>query len=46
VIQKGNTLKFLGGDSEEFTVTLGDVISRDPATVGRSTVVLGATSER
>ena len=46
VIQKGNTLKLLGGDSKEFTVTLGDVISRDPATVGRSTVVLGATCER
>jgi len=46
VIQKGNTLKFLGGGSKEFTVTLGDIISRDPATVGRSTVVLGATSER
>ena len=46
VIQKGNTLKFLGGDPKEFTVTLGDVISRDPATVGRSTVVLGATSEQ
>jgi len=36
----------LEGDSEEFTVTLGDVISRDPATVGRSTVVLGATCEQ
>jgi len=46
VIQRGNTLKFLEGDSEEFTVTLGDVISRDPATVGRSTVVLGATCEQ
>ena len=34
-------------DAEKtFVVTLGDVISRDPATVGRSTVVLAATSEQ
>ena len=45
VVQRGNTLKFLGGDSPEFTVTLGEVISHDPATVGRSTVVLGAASD-
>ena len=34
-------------DAEKtFVVTLGNVISRDPATVGRSTVVLAATSEQ
>ena len=31
---------------EEFTVTLGDVISRDLTIIGRSTVVLKAESER
>ena len=31
---------------EPFTVDLGDVIARDPATIGRSTVVFGATSDR
>jgi len=44
VVQSNNELKFV--DGEEFTVKLGDVISRDPATVGRSTVVLEATSNR
>ena len=44
VVQIGNKLEFLGED--RFTVDLGDVISRDPAAVGRSTVVLKATSEQ
>jgi hypothetical protein len=47
VAQRGNQLEFLGDKPEErFTVDLGDTISRDPATVGRSTVVLDATSDR
>ena len=47
VVQKGNQLEFSGdGPEDKFTVNLGDVISRDPATVGRSTVVLQATSDR
>jgi len=47
VIQKGNTLEFSGGGLQErFTVELGDVIYRDPATVGRSTAVFSATSDR
>jgi hypothetical protein len=47
VVQRGNQLEFPGDKPEErFTVDLGDVISRDPAIVGRSTVVLEATSDR
>ena len=47
VVQKGNRLEFQeDGSQDKFTVNLGDVISRDPATVGRSTVVLQATSDR
>ncbi|KAF9643615.1 hypothetical protein BDM02DRAFT_3123168 [Thelephora ganbajun] len=47
VVQEGNELQLPGNEPEEtFTVTLGDVISRDPATIGRSTVVLKATSDR
>ncbi|KAF9643422.1 hypothetical protein BDM02DRAFT_3123491 [Thelephora ganbajun] len=47
VVQGGNQLQLPGKKPEEtFTVTLGDIISRDPATVGRSTVVLKATSDR
>ncbi|KAF9644498.1 hypothetical protein BDM02DRAFT_3272377 [Thelephora ganbajun] len=47
VVQEGNQLQLPGDKPQEtFTVTLGDVISRDPATVGRSTVVLKATSDR
>jgi len=46
VIQKGNTLEFSGGDPpRRFTVTLDDVIYRDPATVGRSTAVFNATCD-
>ena len=44
VAQKGNQLEFL--DDGRFTVNLGDAIHRDPAKVGRSTVVLTATSDR
>jgi hypothetical protein len=47
VVQKGNQLEFeADGSGNKFTVDLGDVISRDPATVGRSTVVMEATSEK
>ena len=47
VVQKGNQLEFLVDESKEiFTVDLGNVISRDPATVGRPTVVMEATSGR
>ena len=46
-VQKGNQLVIKeSGSEKEITVTLGDVISRDPATIGRSTVVLKATSDR
>jgi len=47
VVQQGSKLKFLGNKkTEPFEVTLDDVISRDPAMVGRSTVVLNATSDK
>ncbi|KAF9643991.1 hypothetical protein BDM02DRAFT_3122635 [Thelephora ganbajun] len=47
VVQEGSELQLPGNEPEEtFTVTLGDVISRDPAAIGRSTVVLKATSDR
>ena len=47
VVQRGNQLEFVGDEQEErFAVDLGDVISCDPTTVGRSTAVLKATSER
>ena len=46
VVQKGNQLEFQREGSEErFAVKLGNVIFRDPATVGRSTVVLEAASD-
>ena len=46
-VQEGNDLVFSGKKPEEnFKVKLGDVISRDPAMVGRSTVVLQATSDK
>ena len=45
-VQNGNKLVIKeAGSKKEITVTLGDVISRDPATIGRSTVVLKATSD-
>jgi hypothetical protein len=47
VVQKGNELYFLGSAKHNpFTVKLVDAISRDPAMVGRSTVVLNATSDQ
>ena len=46
-VRSGNQLCIpKSGTSAGFTLTLGDVISRDPATIGRSTVVLKATSDR
>jgi len=46
VVQNGNELHFSGNTETggAFKVTLDDVISRDPAMVGRSTLVLNATS--
>ena len=45
VVQKGSVLVFAGnGSDENFEVKLGETISRDPAVVGRSTAVVGATS--
>ena len=47
VIQSGNELRFLKTEKHgAFTVRLGDVVSSDPAMVGRSTVVLKATSAK
>jgi len=47
VVQRGSDLHFSGNETQEpFAVKLGDAISRDPAIIGRSTVVLNATSER
>ena len=46
VVQKGSDLVFPEKEGRKaFTVKLGEVISRDPAMVGRSTVVLNATSD-
>ena len=46
-VQKGMNHKIPPiGKENGFTVTLGDVISRDPAVIGRSTVVLKATSTK
>jgi len=47
VVQKGNRLEFPGSrPGETFIVNLGHVIARNPAVIGRSTVVLEATSEK
>ena len=47
VVQKGNLLEIQEeGSEEKLVVKLGEVIFRDPATVGRSTAVLGATCDR
>ena len=47
VVQNGNQLEIQEeGSQERFAVTLGNVIFRDPATVGRSTVVLEAASDQ
>ena len=46
-VRHGNKLRIpKSGTSAEFTLTLGDVISRDPVTIGRSTVVLKAMSDQ
>jgi len=46
VVKRGNRLELPLGDSGSLAVRLTDVISRDPAVIGRSTVVFGATSDR
>ena len=47
VAQNGNKLHFFKNEKHEsFEVELTDAISRDPAMVGRSTVVLNATSKK
>ncbi|KAF9642500.1 hypothetical protein BDM02DRAFT_3273448 [Thelephora ganbajun] len=47
IVQNQNELRFSGNaEVKPFNVTLADVISRDPAMVGRSTLVLNATSKR
>ena len=47
VVQKGNKLIFTGNEPDDkFEVELGEIISRDPAAVGRSTAVVGATSDK
>ena len=46
MVQVGNKLEFTTREGEKFTVVLADIISRDPATVGRSTAVIGATSDK
>ena len=46
-VQDGSRLVFPKDKSQdEFTAILGEVISRGPAVIGRSTVVLGVKSER
>ena len=47
-VQEGKQLKLptSGLEADKFTVTLGEVISRDPAIIGRSTVVLKAKSDQ
>ena len=47
LVRQGHQLELTEGESQKkFKVILGDVISRDPAAVGRSTVVLKATSDK
>ena len=47
VVQEGSDLVFPPKEGRKaFTVKLGEVISRDPAMIGRSTVVLNATSDQ
>jgi len=47
VVQKGNVAIFSGNEPDEnFAVDLGEIISRDPAVVGRSTVVVDAISDK
>ena len=42
VVQNGNKLHFLDSENKGLEVILEDVISREPAVIGRSTVVLNA----
>ena len=47
VVQEGSELDFPEKEGRKgFKVKLGEVISRDPAMIGRSTVVLNATSDK
>ena len=46
MVQNGKELVFLKKTNEEFTVKLAEVVSRDPAMVGRSTLVLNGTSTK
>ena len=46
VVQNGNELLFSGDKDGAFSVTLGDVVSRDPAVVERSTLVINGKSAR
>jgi len=47
VVQEGSELVFPEKEGRKgFKVKLGEVISRDPAMIGRSTVVLNATSDK
>ena len=47
VVQSGKELELVAkGEQNSFKVILGDVIFRNPAVIGRSTVVLKATSGR
>ena len=46
-IQEGSELEFLKRDrTHKFTLTLGELISREPSLAGRSTVVLHARTEK
>jgi len=47
VVQRGNVVEFSGSTPDaNFAVTVGEIISRDPAVVGRSTAVVDAASNR
>ena len=47
VVQNGNVAIFSGNEPDDnFAVDLGEIISRDPAVVGRSTVVVDAISDK
>jgi len=46
VVQEGNVVVFSGSNDEDFAVKVGEIISRDPAVVGRSTAVVDAASNK
>ena len=47
VVQRGNMAIFAGNEPDgNFVVDLGEIISRDPAVVGRSTAVVDGTSAK